>query len=126
MNFAQTPEQVSIRQVLDGLASGQPDGHECRVALRRRLALRRGIQRGEVPRGRSGLSTWRSAGRTITESDSRGFVNLSWFHEDIFTNRHDQIGIAIAGCPVPLAPGDVVVVYRPQRLLKLRNNQSGS
>ena len=48
-------------------------------------------------------TTWRSAGRTILESDLGSFVNLSWFHEDLFTNQHDRAGSAIPGRPVPLA-----------------------
>ena len=138
-------------------------------------------------------TTWRSAGRTILESDLSAFVNFSWFHEDLFTNQHDRSGTAITGRPVPLAmvfamaeglilpsidgtglaflnfdldakqptfvgdtiyvhcevlearltskgdrglvrtqnsvqnsSGDVVLMYRPQRLLKLRSNQPKS
>ena len=48
-------------------------------------------------------TTWRSAGRTIMESDLGIFVNFSWFHEDLFTNRQDRSGTAIPGRPVPLA-----------------------
>ena len=48
-------------------------------------------------------TTWRSAGRTILECDLGTFVNLSWFHEDLFTNQHDRSGTANAGRPVPLA-----------------------
>jgi hypothetical protein len=48
-------------------------------------------------------TTWHSAGRTIMECDLGTFVNLSWFHEDLFTNQHDRAGAAIAGRPVPLA-----------------------
>ena len=48
-------------------------------------------------------TTWRSAGRTIMESDLGTFVNFSWFHEDLFTNQHDRAGTAISGRPVPLA-----------------------
>ena len=48
-------------------------------------------------------TTWRSAGRTILESDLGSFVNFAWFHEDLFTNQHDRSGTGIAGRPVPLA-----------------------
>lgn len=48
-------------------------------------------------------TTWRSAGRTILESDLGTFVNFSWFHEDLFTNQHDRAANAIAGRPVPMA-----------------------
>lgn len=44
---------------------------------------------------------WKSAGRTIFESDLSGYVNLTWFTEDLFTNVHDRAGNAIAGRPVP-------------------------
>ena len=48
-------------------------------------------------------TVWHSAGRTITEGDLGTFVNLSWFHEELFTNQHDRSGTAIPGRPVPLA-----------------------
>ena len=48
-------------------------------------------------------NTWRSAGRTILESDLGSFINFAWFHEDLFTNLHDRAANAIAGRPVPLA-----------------------
>ena len=48
-------------------------------------------------------TTWRSAGRTILESDLGSFINFAWFHEDLFTNLHDRAANAIAGRPVPLA-----------------------
>lgn len=44
---------------------------------------------------------WRSAGRTILESDLAAYINLTWFTEDLFTNLDDRTGIAIAGRPVP-------------------------
>ena len=44
---------------------------------------------------------WRSAGRTIFEADLAGYVNLTWFTEDLFTNLDDRAGNAIAGRPVP-------------------------
>ena len=47
-------------------------------------------------------TTWRSAGRTILESDLSTFINFAWFHEDLFTNLHDRSANAIAGRPVPL------------------------
>lgn len=47
-------------------------------------------------------TTWRSAGRTILESDLGTFINFAWFHEDLFTNLHDRAANAIAGRPVPL------------------------
>jgi acyl dehydratase len=48
-------------------------------------------------------TTWRSAGRTILESDLGTFINFSWFHEDLFTNLHERAANAIPGRPVPLA-----------------------
>jgi hypothetical protein len=48
-------------------------------------------------------TTWRSAGRTLLEGDLASFVNLAWFHEDLFTNQHETQGRAIPGRPVPLA-----------------------
>ena len=44
---------------------------------------------------------WRSAGRTLTEADLVGYVNLTWFTEELFTNQHDRGGKAIPGRPVP-------------------------
>ena len=46
-------------------------------------------------------TTWKSAGRTILESDLSAYISLSWFHEDLFTNQHDRTGMAIQGRPVP-------------------------
>ena len=48
-------------------------------------------------------TSWRSAGRTILESDLSTFINFAWFHEDLFTNLHERSANAIAGRPVPLA-----------------------
>jgi hypothetical protein len=48
-------------------------------------------------------TTWRSAGRTILESDLGTFINFAWFHEDLFTNLHDRSANAIQGRPVPMA-----------------------
>ena len=48
-------------------------------------------------------TTWRSAGRTVLESDLGTFINFAWFHEDLFTNLHDRAANAITGRPVPLA-----------------------
>ncbi len=47
-------------------------------------------------------TTWRSAGRTVLESDLGTFINFAWFHEDLFTNLHDRAANAIPGRPVPL------------------------
>lgn len=44
---------------------------------------------------------WCTAGRTIFEADLAGYVNLTWFTEDLFTNLDDRAGNAIAGRPVP-------------------------
>ena len=46
-------------------------------------------------------TTWKTAGRTILESDLSAYIGLSWFHEDLFTNQHDRAGMAIPGRPVP-------------------------
>ena len=47
-------------------------------------------------------TTWRSAGRTVLESDLATFINFAWFHEDLFTNLHERAANAITGRPVPL------------------------
>ena len=44
---------------------------------------------------------WHTAGRTVFESDLAGYVNLTWFTEELFTNLHDREGFAIQGRPVP-------------------------
>lgn len=44
---------------------------------------------------------WRTAGRTITETDLVSFINLTWFTEELFTNRHDESVNVIGGRPVP-------------------------
>ena len=46
-------------------------------------------------------TTWKSAGRTVLESDLTAYIGLSWFHEDLFTNQHDRVGMALKGRPVP-------------------------
>jgi acyl dehydratase len=46
-------------------------------------------------------TTWRTAGRTLLESDLGAFVNLTWYTEELFTNHHDTSENAIAGRPVP-------------------------
>ena len=46
---------------------------------------------------------FRTAGRTITESDLVSFVNLSWLTEELFTNTEDREHMAIAGRVVPAA-----------------------
>ena len=46
-------------------------------------------------------TTWKTAGRTILESDLTAYMGLTWFHEDLFTNQHDRTGMAIKGRPVP-------------------------
>ncbi len=46
---------------------------------------------------------FRSAGRTLTETDLVNFVNLSWLTEELFTNTDDREGMAIAGRIVPAA-----------------------
>lgn len=44
---------------------------------------------------------WHTAGRTIFEADLAGYINLTWFTEELFTNLHDREGLAIRGRPVP-------------------------
>ena len=61
--------------------------------------LTRGLYYEDLPLG----TTWHSAGRTLLEADLAAYVNLTWFTEELFTNRHDQSGNAIAGRPVPAA-----------------------
>ena len=46
---------------------------------------------------------FRSAGRTLTETDLVNFVNLSWLTEELFTNTEDRKSMAIAGRVVPAA-----------------------
>lgn len=46
---------------------------------------------------------WQSAGHTLLESDLQVYVNLTWFTEELFTNRNDIEENAIAGRPVPAA-----------------------
>jgi acyl dehydratase len=46
---------------------------------------------------------FRSAGRTLTETDLVNFVNLSWLTEELFTNTEDRKHMAIAGRVVPAA-----------------------
>jgi acyl dehydratase len=58
--------------------------------------LVRGLYFEDMPLGTS----WETAGRTIFEADVNAFVNLTWFTEELFTNRH-RTGNAISGKPVP-------------------------
>ncbi len=44
---------------------------------------------------------FRTAGRTLTETDLVNFVNFSWITEELFTNVHDRDGMAIKGRVVP-------------------------
>jgi acyl dehydratase len=46
---------------------------------------------------------FRSAGRTLTETDLVNFVNLSWLTEELFTNTADRKSMAIEGRVVPAA-----------------------
>jgi acyl dehydratase len=46
---------------------------------------------------------FRSAARTLTETDLVNFVNLSWLTEELFTNTEDRDNMAIAGRVVPAA-----------------------
>jgi acyl dehydratase len=46
---------------------------------------------------------FRTAGRTLTETDLVNFVNLSWLAEELFTNIEDRKSMAIAGRVVPAA-----------------------
>jgi acyl dehydratase len=46
---------------------------------------------------------FRSAGRTLTETDLVNFVNLSWLTEEMFTNTADRKSMAIEGRVVPAA-----------------------
>lgn len=59
--------------------------------------LTRGLFYEDLPVG----TRWHTAGRTIFEADLAGYVNLTWFTEDLFTNLDDRTGNAIAGRPVP-------------------------
>lgn len=59
--------------------------------------LTRGLYFEDLPVG----TRWHSAGRTVFEADLAGYVNLTWFTEDLFTNLDDRAGNAIAGRPVP-------------------------
>jgi acyl dehydratase len=46
---------------------------------------------------------YRTAARTITETDLVNFINLSWLTEELFTNTEDRKGMAIQGRVVPAA-----------------------
>ena len=46
---------------------------------------------------------YRTAGRTLTETDLVNFVNLSWLTEELFTNVEDRKDMAIQGRLVPAA-----------------------
>ncbi|MBE0614230.1 MAG: MaoC family dehydratase N-terminal domain-containing protein [Burkholderiales bacterium] len=46
---------------------------------------------------------FRTAGRTLTETDLVNFVNLSWLTEELFTNTEDREHMAISGRVVPAA-----------------------
>ena len=46
---------------------------------------------------------FRTAGRTLTETDLVNFINLSWLTEELFTNTHAREHMAIAGRVVPAA-----------------------
>ena len=46
---------------------------------------------------------FRTAGRTLTETDLVNFVSLSWLTEELFTNTEDREGMAIPGRVVPAA-----------------------
>lgn len=46
---------------------------------------------------------FRSAGRTLTETDLVNFVNLAWLTEELFTNTEDRKDMAIGGRVVPAA-----------------------
>ena len=46
---------------------------------------------------------FRTAGRTLTETDLVNFVNLSWLTEELFTNTEDRKSMAIEGRVVPAA-----------------------
>jgi acyl dehydratase len=61
--------------------------------------LSRGLYYEDLPLG----TRWRSAGRTLLEADLSAYVNLTWFTEELFTNRHDVAENAIGGRPVPAA-----------------------
>jgi acyl dehydratase len=47
--------------------------------------------------------SFRSVGRTLTETDLVNFVNLSWLTEELFTNAEDRQRMAIPGRVVPAA-----------------------
>lgn len=46
---------------------------------------------------------FRTAGRTLTETDLVNFVNFSWLTEELFTNTEDRKNMAIVGRVVPAA-----------------------
>ena len=46
---------------------------------------------------------FRTVGRTLTETDLAGFVNLSWLTEELVTNAEDRKSMAIVGRVVPAA-----------------------
>jgi acyl dehydratase len=46
---------------------------------------------------------FRTAARTLTETDLVNFINLSWLTEELFTNIEDRKDMAIEGRVVPAA-----------------------
>jgi acyl dehydratase len=48
-------------------------------------------------------ATWRSPGRTLLEADLAAWMNLTWFNEELFSNKHDTADNALKGSPVPAA-----------------------
>ena len=48
-------------------------------------------------------TTWRSPGRTLLEADLAAWMNLTWFNEELFSNKHDIASNALKGNPVPAA-----------------------
>lgn len=46
-------------------------------------------------------SHWTTRGRTISEPDLVGFLNLAWLTEPLFTDQHNPVGPAVHGRLVP-------------------------
>lgn len=51
---------------------------------------------------------FRTVGRTLTESDLGGFLNLTWLTEEVFTNQATREGMSL---PARVVPGALVMSF---------------
>ncbi len=61
------------------------------------IQLNTGFHFDDLPLG----TRFRSRARTVTEADLVSFINLSWLHEELFTDTSDRTHMAIPGRVVP-------------------------